>query len=479
MSSPFARPWHRLHASSVAVLAIGAAALVSLNLSSFVGVDPLERRVLRYGWPVACFSRPAAAALAAPGGPLPPARIGYGALAFDAALALGLLAGATATVERRRRRWRHVLQFSLAELLMFVLLLGGVCGWAFHDYRRQQAALDRLAALEQGFGADRSLPNWIWRRLPYLPGGRLKPLDKIVSVTLLNSTPDDAARLEALAELTHLKRLEFRDGLATDELDGENGPLGSSPDDDELRLVSSLPGLVKLRICGEHISDAGLASLAGMTQLKDLELSCPNISDAGLDHVARLNQLERLQIWQGRITSAGLDRLVRLRRLESLDLALQGPIGESLSASLKKLPALKSLKLSGTELTDAQLAELDELEHLEHLALFQTKVNGAAFARLQALPRLQSLSVTISPIADDSLAALADFPQLKHLTLLFTRVTDSGLQRLARLERLERLEINESASYNPMGAGVTPGGIDRLRIALPQCEIAYHELKAP
>jgi hypothetical protein len=119
------------------------------------------------------------------------------------------------------------------------------------------------------------------------------------------------------------------------------------------------------------------------------------------------------------------------------------------------------------------------LEHLEHLALFQTKVNGAAFLRLQTLPNLQSLSVAVSPITDDSLAALADFPRLKYLTLLFTRVSDAGLARLARLERLERLEINESASYNPDGAGVTPGGIDLLRIALPHCEIAYHELKAP
>lgn len=477
MTSPFARPWHRLHGSSVAVMLIAAAALLSLNVSSFLGVDPLERRVLRYGWPIACLSRSAGAASALPGELQPRASIGYGALAFDLALAIALLAGITAAVERRRRRWRHVLQFSLAELLMFVLVLGGVCGWAFHDYRRQQAALDRLAKLEQGAGVDQSLPDWLWRLLPYLPGGRLKPLDKVVSVTLLHSSSEVAGRLDALAELGHLKRLEFRDEGDGHELEARE--LGASPDDDELRLVSNLRGLVKLRICGDRISDAGLASVARMTQLKDLELSCPNVGDAGLARLAGLERLERLQIWQGRISSAGLDQLARLKRLESLDLALPGAIGEPLLASLKKLPALKSLRLSGVELTDAQLAEFDELDHLEHLALFQTKVNGAAFVRLQTLPNLQSLSVAVSPITDDSLAALADFPRLKYLTLLFTRVSDAGLARLARLERLERLEINESASYNPDGAGVTPGGIDLLRIALPRCEIAYHELKAP
>ncbi|HVW37627.1 MAG TPA: hypothetical protein VHB99_09995, partial [Pirellulales bacterium] len=164
-SSPFARPWYRLHASSMVVFLLAAASLIALNISSFVGVDPLERRVLRYGWPAACVSRPAAATPAEPGGWKPQATLAYGALALDAALGLSLLVLATAAAEQRRRRWRHLLQFSLAELLIFMLVLGGVCGWAFHDYRRQQAALDQLAELEQSVGVDQSLPGWLWQRL--------------------------------------------------------------------------------------------------------------------------------------------------------------------------------------------------------------------------------------------------------------------------------------------------------------------------
>jgi len=473
-SSPFARPWHRLHASSVAVLLLAAAVLIALDFSCFVGVDPLQRRVLRYGWPAACLSLPAAANPPAPGDGRPPAIWSYGALLFDLALAAALLTLATAAAEQRRRRWRHLLQFSLAELLIFVLVLGGVCGWAFHDYRRQQAALDRLADLEQGVGVDQSLPEWMWRQLPYLPGGRLKPLDKVASIALANSASGETPRLDALRELVHLKRLEFRN-----ELGGESGGVGAETGDDDLRLVGHLRGLVKLRICGDRVSDAGLASLTRLTGLKELELSCPNVGEAGLAQLKGLEQLQRLQIWRCRLTPAALDRLARLPRLESLDLGLQGPVSGQLLASLRNLSALRSLKLSGLEVADAEVAELDKLEQLEHLSLFQTKVSGAAFVRLQTLPRLQSLSVAVSPITDDSLAALAEFRRLKYLTLLFTRVTDAGVARLAVLERLERLEINESASYNVEGLGVSRRGVDQLRILLPACEIAFHELKAP
>lgn len=453
------------------VFLLAAASLIALNISSFVGVDPLERRVLRYGWPVACVSRPAAAPLAEPSDWRPQATLVYGALALDAALGLSLLALATAAAEQRRRRWRHLLQFSLAELLIFMLVLGGVCGWAFHDYRRQQAALEQLAELEQSVGVDQSLPGWLWQRLPYLPGGRLKPLDKVTSIALSSSAASDLPRLDALQELVHLKRLEFRNELASE--------LGAESGDDELRLVSKLRGLVKLRIYGDRVSDAGLASLSRLTRLKDLELSCPNIGEAGLAHLANLDQLQRLQISQCRITPAALDRLADLTQLESLHLGIEEGITGPILASLVRLSALRSLKLSGLEVSDAELAELERLEQLEHLSLFQTKVSGAAFARLQKLPRLQSLSVAVSPVTDESLGALAEFPRLKRLALLFTRVTDAGVGRLATLERLERLEINESPSYNLEGFGVTRRGVDQLRILLPGCEITFHELRAP
>ncbi len=464
------RPWRRHHLSTTLVLAGAATLLVALNVSGFGGVDPLERRVMRYGWPASCFSRTGEAPLISlpPGEAWPRSSLSGGALLFDLLFAVASLALAFVVAERRRR-WRHVLQYSLSELLLFTLVLSGACGWAFHDYRRQQAALEQLTTLDGGVGVDQALPEWLWRRLPYLPGGKLKPLDRVVSMTLLNVYPKDLEKLDALWGLTHLERLEFHN-----EIDGGLGLAGVSPDDRQVWLVSQLNQLVKLRLCGHRISDAGLASLERLTRLRELELSCPNVSDEGLAHVARLDRLERLQIWQGSISQTGLAALSRLSRLQALDLGLYGPSGVSLLAVLKQLPALKSLKLTDAQLAEAELAQLAQLEQLESLSLLHTQLSGDGLEKLVGLRRLQALSLVSSTVTDDSLAALAGFRRLKQLTLLWTPITDAGISQLTSLSQLERLEVNESASWHKLG-GVSRSGVDQLRQALPGCEIAFYQ----
>lgn len=467
------RCWRRVHISTALTLIAVAAALISLNVSGFAGVDKSERRVLRYGWPAACLAYSDETPLFSfgSGEAWPRSSLSGAALLFDLVVALALLAAFYFAAEWRRR-WRRVLQYSLSELLLFTLVLAGACGWAFHDYRRQQASLEQLETLDGGIGVNQALPEWLWRRIPFLPGGRLKPLDRVVSITLLNVYPADVEQLDALWGLAHLQRLEFHN-----EIDGEGAP-GISPDDRQLQLVSQFNQLVKLRICGDRISDAGLSSLERLTRLRDLELSCPNVTDEGLAHVARLERLERLKIWQARVSQSGLAALARLSRLESLDLGLYGPARAPLLAALKELPALKSLKLSDAELAGDELAELAQLEHLESLSLLHTQLTGDALSRLVGLRRLQALSLVSTTISDESLASLVDFRRLKRLTLLWTPITDAGLSRLTKLSQLERLELNESASWRQQG-GVSRSGVDQLRQALPCCEIAFHEFKLP
>src|SRR5690348_5052286 len=87
-------PSLRLHFSTVLLLLFAAFALLALNLSSFAGIDPVEQRVLRYGWPATCLTRTADASLLSflPSDSWPRSRISLGALAFDLLLAASLLA---------------------------------------------------------------------------------------------------------------------------------------------------------------------------------------------------------------------------------------------------------------------------------------------------------------------------------------------------------------------------------------------------
>jgi hypothetical protein len=58
--------------------------------------------------------------------------------------------------------------------------------------------------------------------------------------------------------------------------------------------VAHLTGLTRLRrlkLCDTHVTDAGLASLEGLTDLEELDLHGTSITDAGLAHLGVLAKL--------------------------------------------------------------------------------------------------------------------------------------------------------------------------------------------
>jgi len=67
-------------------------------------------------------------------------------------------------------------------------------------------------------------------------------------------------------------------------------------------------------------------------------------------------------------------------------------------------------------------------------------------------------------VDDDALAMMYRFRQLHSLDLRDTQVTDGGVPYLAALKRLERLDIR--------GTQITDDGLQKLRRALPNCEIS-------
>ena len=83
----------------------------------------------------------------------------------------------------------------------------------------------------------------------------------------------------------------------------------------------------------DHMTDADLEHLKGLSQLRSLDLSGTQITDAGLEHLSELTQLHVLILWNTAVTDAGLKHL-------------------------KRLPALRTLGLRGTRITDAGVEHL-------------------------------------------------------------------------------------------------------------------------
>jgi YHS domain-containing protein len=107
------------------------------------------------------------------------------------------------------------------------------------------------------------------------------------------------------------------------------------------------------------VADAQLANLTPIAaQVYELNLAGSKVTDAGLAEVGKLTNLRRLHLEKTAVTDAGL-------------------------ANLKGLANLEYLNLYSTAVTDAGLAHLTGLKNLRNLYLWQTKVTAEGAASLK------------------------------------------------------------------------------------------------
>jgi uncharacterized membrane protein len=92
-------------------------------------------------------------------------------------------------------------------------------------------------------------------------------------------------------------------------------------DDAALKLAEPIAAHVLwLDVSRTRITDAGLASVAKLTNLTRLDLNHTAITDAGLAQLASLTRLETLNLYGTTISDAGLDRLKPLTNLRTVHL---------------------------------------------------------------------------------------------------------------------------------------------------------------
>ena len=106
------------------------------------------------------------------------------------------------------------------------------------------------------------------------------------------------------------------------------------------RLGRCLDEVRSVDLRGTPISDADLAWLARLPNLRQLSLDTTAVTDAGLARLERLRQLEVLSLAGTQVTDAGLEHL-------------------------QKLPKLRQLETAGTQVSSAGLQQLQQrLEHV-------------------------------------------------------------------------------------------------------------------
>ena len=178
---------------------------------------------------------------------------------------------------------------------------------------------------------------------------------------------------DGLAALTGLKDLE------------ELYLAGTIADDDSCKLIAGFPLLKKLRLARNQVSDAALQTISVCSSLEELDLSEDSlITDAGMAHLAKLRELKKLNLWRVQISDNGALLLAPLTKLVWLNLD-NTKLSDAGLPLLKNMTALTFLHLGSTQVTAAGAPALFHLKSLKDLKVTRTALGSsdAAVAELK------------------------------------------------------------------------------------------------
>jgi serine/threonine protein kinase len=281
------------------------------------------------------------------------------------------------------------------------------------------------------------------------------------------------------------------------KLGGQNGVNILRPGDRRGTGVYAIEGLPKgpfqitgLNLFGKQVTDADLARLINLKDIKDIILRTTSIKGPGLAHLARLPHLQMLSLVDTPLDEEGICQLRELRSVWHLEMTAGNFKPASLEA-LRDMPALKQLKLGGELARDDILSALPPLAiEILDLTLEPGRLTGMGGRSLSRLPNLKSmyvqgpltrdsfeqlarlkglttLGLERTDIGDEDVARLAEMPELSWLDLYgCKRVSDSSMKTLGGMKRLTTLNITDTA--------ITAYGAAQLEEAFQKrCQIHY------
>ena len=189
--------------------------------------------------------------------------------------------------------------------------------------------------------------------------------------------------------------------------------------DEGLKVLATLPKLRHLRLSGPF-TDKGLAYLAAAPALKAMWLETPRATEEGLRHLARIASLERLTVpWLDQISERGMTYLRAMPKLKALGVGDARSLDAGVAA-LASLANLEVLALKGSPaLTDSALKPLPAMPKLRALEIYNSKITEQGIAILSACKKLDSIQIRSSvPVSDQAVARLrGDLPGLQTLDI--------------------------------------------------------------
>ena len=237
-------------------------------------------------------------------------------------------------------------------------------------------------------------------------------------------------------------------------------------DDDGIsRLCETATRLEEVHIQSDRISDLSMPALCALPCLKSLLLDgVPQITDLGIASVAKVSQLRELYLKGTQLSDAGIDALLELSQVWSLSLA-----GTKITdAGVSKLLTLRRLAIVHLEEVKLHGWGLHALPNTDRMYLY---LNGCPIRDDALIPfvtsndRVAILSLNESTVGDTAMSAIASLPGLTDLRLESTMVTDNGVKYLVGHPSLSMLYLERT--------GVSIEMIHQLKSRSPNDLIVY------
>jgi hypothetical protein len=158
-------------------------------------------------------------------------------------------------------------------------------------------------------------------------------------------------------------------------------------------------------------------------------------TDEGLRHIGKMSGLEELFIWDDRsVTDAGVAHLASLKNLKNILINRSNLTDDSL-ALLSSLPRVEVLSLQQNHFTDEGLVRLNGKETLKriYIGIGDLRVSDAGLAHLRNFKNLEILDVQNSGVTARGLEELIKgLPKLKELWLsdrVFTEAEKEAMRK--------------------------------------------------
>ena len=168
---------------------------------------------------------------------------------------------------------------------------------------------------------------------------------------------------------------------------------GTVIDDDSAKFLVAYPKLKKIRLARTQISDAALEILSARTSLEEIDLSENSlITNAGMAHLAKLTNLKKLNLWRVQISDDGALLLAALTKMDWLNLD-NSKLGDGGLPLLLNMKALTFLHIGSTQVTEAGAPLLFHLKTLKDLKLTRTALGSSDVAVAELKKNLPDTSI--------------------------------------------------------------------------------------